>query len=247
MKKVLLILIISFFSIIKLNAVEDISINNQKLIPDFNINTKNYNVFVNSKTEIITINVTPGSNELITGSGSISLKEGLNKVEIKVYKEEELIDSYTLNITRGEEKINTSLATLNDIRVSGVDLNFSSDVFNYNIDYIDNLNIDYTTPYPNMNVLLKKTKDKITIKVTSIDKSITNTYNINIKQEKNAQKETSKTSIFDKKEFSPFELKIIRISIILTISIILIIIFYFVFIKKRTNKVLNISHSILHK
>ena len=55
MKKILFLLTIFFSFIFNLYALNNISINNNMLIPEFNKNTKVYNVFVPSNIEIITI------------------------------------------------------------------------------------------------------------------------------------------------------------------------------------------------
>ena len=84
MKKSLSLLLTFFLFTIKLNAIENISINRETLVPDFSKETRVYNVYVLSSTEIITINATGEENELITGTGSKSLKKGLNVFEINV-------------------------------------------------------------------------------------------------------------------------------------------------------------------
>ena len=50
--------LLTFFFYYKINAIENISINRETLVPDFSKETRVYNVYVLSSTEIITINAT---------------------------------------------------------------------------------------------------------------------------------------------------------------------------------------------
>jgi len=258
MKKIgtLLVLIITFFSFVKEEkALTNIKINNYPLYPTFEQTIKEYNVYVSSKTEIITINITKEENEEVTGGGSISLKKGLNVIEIISYKEN-LKEIYTLNVVRGEYKNDKSEAILTDLQINGHEIDFKSDTFTYKIkaeDLEKELEISYKTLNPltkvklTKNVLLNKEENIIKLKVTSEDKKNTNTYTIKVKKKLTKKEKEKKEGFFDNKKFSSFELKLIRIGLITTGVIILGILFYFVFIKKRTNKVPNILQRTLRK
>ena len=260
MKKLLTltILLLTFFSFTKnYHALNNITINNQKLIPDFDKNLKVYNVFVNSKTEIVTINVSPEEGEVITGSGSKSLKKGNNEIEILTYKNDLLYEKYTLNIVRGEIKNNKSEAVLKNLTIENHELEFESNTYYYNLDALDEeerLNITYEASNPESTVKLKgdvnlkKEKNIIKISVTSEDKKVTNTYKIVVNKKIKSNKTTEKKeSIFDRREFNSYELKMIIIGIVLLILTILGILFWFIFIKKRTNKVPSILLCTPHK
>ncbi len=248
MKKVytLIILLLAFFSLpISSKALTNISINNNKLIPDFDINTKIYNVFVSSKIEIITINIEEEEGEIVTGGGSISLKKGLNEIKIISYKNEEAMDTYTLNIVRGEINSDKKDATLKSLYIKNHEIEFSSDIFLYNLKADTNENrvdINYETTNPNSKVKLtgdvnlNKEKNIIRISVTSEDKKTTNTYTIKITKKLEKNDKTKKESIFDNKEFSKTELKFIIIGLIFLGLILLGILFYFMFIKKTRRK-----------
>ncbi len=238
---IILTLLIAFFSFnIKGKAITNITINNNTIIPEFNPTTKIYNVFVDAKTEIITINITKDENETVTGAGSISLKKGLNIIEIISYVDEIQKDKYILNITRGDYKIDKKDATLRTLNVNGQDINFDSNTYSYEIstDMTKSLTITYEATNPNSKVKLKKDLHSnkkngiVEIIVTSEDKKKTNTYTLKIQKdlEKNKGVE-NKESIFDKKEFSSFELKLIIIGIVTGGLIILGILFYILFIK----------------
>ena len=247
MKKIyiILIMIITFFSFeTKNKAITNITINNQIIIPEFNKDTKIYNVFVNEKTEIITINIAKTEEETVTGGGSISLKKGLNIIEIISYINDKQEEKYTINITRGEHQIDKKEAALRTLNISGIDINFDSNTYEYEIDtnISKRLEITYEATNPNSKVKLKgdidliKEENIIEITVTSEDKKNTKTYTIKInkKLEKNKGVE-NKESIFDTKKFSDFELKLIIIGIIGVGLIILGIIFYILFIKTKYN------------
>lgn len=247
MKKIyiFLTLLVTFFSFTqKEYAITNININNNKIIPEFDKNTKVYNVFVNKNIQIITINVTKEENEVVTGSGSVSLKKGLNVIEIISYINDTQVEKYTLNITRGEYVLDKKDATLSSLKVGSFDINFDSNTFSYEIDAPTSkrLNITYEATNPSSKVKLKgdvdlnKKENIIEVIVTSQDKKHTNTYTlkINTTKEKNKGVE-NKESIFDEKEFSPFELKLIIIGIIAGALLILGILFYIIFIKTKYN------------
>lgn len=238
MKKSLSLLLTFFLFTIKLNAIENISINRETLVPDFSKETRVYNVYVLSSTEIITINATGEENELITGTGSKSLKKGLNVFEINSYINDILTESYTLNITRGEDVFDNETSRLEDLSITGYNIDFKSDNFNYEISLNEdeNLEVIYKVSNPKMNVKVSETNDLITIKVISENKKNESVYVVKINKEVKVNAVALKSSFFDKKKFDNFELKIIRISIISVVFIIMSILFYLIFVKYKKKK-----------
>lgn len=248
----LLILILAFFSFtLNLKAISNITINNNKLVPTFDVNTHIYNVFVSKKTEIITINVTPDEGEVVTGGGSISLKKGLNVIEIISYIDEKMISKYVLNITRGDVSADKSIATLSNIKIENHELEFKSDIYSYNIDALEDenrLDIFYETSSPLSSVKLEgdvnlnKERNIINLIVTSGDKKSTKIYTIKVYKEleKSVSKE-KKVSLFDGREPSKFELKLIIGGLILLFVIILSVLFYFIFIRKSNSYVVKLK------
>ena len=216
MKKSLSLLLTFFLFTIKLNAIENISINRETLVPDFSKETRVYNVYVLSSTEIITINATGEENELITGTGSKSLKKGLTVFEINSYINDILTESYTLNITRGEDVFDNETSRLEDLSITGYNIDFKSDNFNYEISLNEdeNLEVIYKVSNPKMNVKVSETNDLITIKVISENKKNESVYVVKINKEVKVNAVALKSSFFDKKKFDNFEIKIIRISLI---------------------------------
>lgn len=244
MKKFFALIIFFFFFCIEIYGIENISINNQELIPRFNKNTKVYNVFVDECVEIITINVVPGENETITGSGSKSLKKGLNIFEIYSYIEDNRVNSYVLNITRGDVEYDKQESRLENLVIENVSFNFKSDVYTYEInvkDDLEKINIEYVPKNPNSyikvtgNKFLSNKENIIKIKLISEDKKNSSVYTIKLNKKELKDFKSNKGSVFDNKKFSSFELKLIRIGLISLGTLILGVIFYFIFIRKRTN------------
>ena len=240
----LLTLLIVFFSCnLHLSAITDISIKGVTLSPEFNVSTKVYNAFVSVDTEIIGINVTKSAEEVVTGSGSISLKKGINELEIISYIDEKEIDRYVINVTRGNYEYNKKDATLANISIEGIDFNFESGVFDYTLsvpEEKESVSISYLATNPNSKVKLKgntnlfQKENVITLTVTSEDKKNVNTYTLNIQKmiTSKVSKET-KTSFFDLKDLDDFDLKLIRIALIFFATITLGTLFFFMFIKKK--------------
>lgn len=256
--RILLTLLFAFFLFdLKIKAITNITINDYSLIPEFDVNTKIYNVYVSEDTEIIGINVMKSDNEIITGSGSKSLKKGLNIIEIKSYINDELISEYTLNIIRGELKTDKKSSTLKSLKIKNYSIDFDSDIFEYTINALeqdDYINVSYITNNPLATVkltgdtYLTKKENIIKIEVTSEDKKNKSTYVLNvIKNIKDNEITAIKKSVFDNKKFDEFDLKLIRIGLYTIGVIIFFVLFYLIFIKKRTNKVLYISRNILRK
>ena len=238
MKKSLSLLLAFFLFTIKLNAIENISINRETLVPTFSKETRVYNVYVLSSTEIITINATGEENELITGTGSKSLKKGLNVFEINSYINDILTESYTLNITRGEDVFDNETSILEDLSITGYNIDFKSDNFNYEISLNEDedLEVIYKVSNPKMNVKVSETNDLITIKVISENKKNESVYKVKINKKVKVNAVALKSSFFDKKKFDNFELKMIRISIISVVFIIMSVLFYLIFVKYKKKK-----------
>lgn len=239
MKKILFLLTSFFFFSMSVSAISGISVSKNSLVPIFDNNIKVYNVYVSSDVEIVTINVNKSEEEVVTGIGSVSLKPGLNVFEILSYIDNNLIDKYTINITRGDVKNDVGSSYLTSLSISGAIIEFNKNVYEYVVNTIDidNLNIDYITENPSAYVKVSKEiindkEDNIFINVTSQDNKNTTTYKVKIIKDIKVNKTNEKKSIFDNKEFSSFELKLIIIGLI-TLGIIVIgIFFYLIFIRK---------------
>ena len=155
-RKIIIILTLFFLNINKLNAISNITINNNTLNPTFNENIFIYNVYVSEETQIITINAVGEKEEIITGTGSKSLKKGLNTLEIVSYQNDKINKTYILNIIRGDLQNKKSTSKLKSLIVKGIDINFDSNIMDYNIENNDNKTIDiyYEAENPLSNVRL---------------------------------------------------------------------------------------------
>ena len=254
--RALILFIVFFLFNIKLNAISDISINSNLLIPNFDKSIHNYNVYVTEDTQIVTINVNSLDNEIVTGMGSVSLKKGLNEFEIASFIDNEEIERYYLNITRGEYNANPSNSQLSVLNIKNLDLDFKSDKYVYECNVDDTFNkleitYDSVNPLAKIemagDILLSKDNNTIKIEVTSEDKKSFSEYIINInKKLQSKTANNTKSSLIDH-ELSTYELKLIKLTIILFEIVIISVLFYFILIKKRTNNILYIKHNILHK
>ena len=96
----------------------------------FNSSTTTYNI--TSKASLVTISASAtSSSAIVTGTGSKTLNYGVNTFKIDVKSETGQIKTYTINITRKDDRsTNNNLASLT---VSEADINFNTSTTNYNV------------------------------------------------------------------------------------------------------------------
>lgn len=115
--------------------VNDIDIN-------FNTSINEYNVEVSSNVSSVKIDAVANDNKAtIKLPTNLSLVTGANQFLIEVVAEDGTVLSYKVNVTR-LEKLLSDNALLSNIKIDGYNLNFSSDVFEYNIGTIKNNYLD---------------------------------------------------------------------------------------------------------
>ena len=103
---------------------------------DFNANTKVYNVTIDS--DKTTIGATLTDNHAgITGTGQQKLSYGLNKFEVKVTSETGVTNTYTINITRPDNR--STNKELLDFALNNYELEFKKDKFEYEIAVENNI------------------------------------------------------------------------------------------------------------
>lgn len=86
------------------NSLKSLTIDKNKLTPEFNKDKTEYSLIVNGDVEKITIKAeAEEGSATVSGTGEISLKEGLNKIEIVVTAENGEKKVYTINVTRKEK------------------------------------------------------------------------------------------------------------------------------------------------
>ena len=86
------------------NSLKSLSIDDQKLNPEFNKDTLEYSVELENNVEKIKINAEATSSKAsIKGTGEIDVKEGLNKIEVVVTAENGSTRTYIINATVKEK------------------------------------------------------------------------------------------------------------------------------------------------
>ena len=224
MKKILLI--ISLLFCIKVKAIENITINNENLSPVFNSDIKVYNYFTYSDS--INIQVKSKKNEQVTGSGVFSLNDDLTTFKVTSNDKE-----YTINVFKNYHKEELT-PVLNDLIIVGYDINFDTNIHEYDINIKDetHLNINYDLSNDEAYVSItgngnfNSSDNIIKINVNNKDEYIIHAHksmNVSLVEDTNEYKELSGI----KKE--------IVILLIVTISCTLVFLFYYsLFINKTT-------------
>jgi len=222
MKKIFLITLY-FFNICNIFAIEDIQINNDFLIPEFDINTKYYNYYTSLDT--VRINVKHSSDEIVYGSGIHNIVDGKNTIIISSSLNEE----YIINIFKNYKK-ESKESYLKDLIIEGYDINFDKDKYEYSINIDDEkyLNIKYVLSNDNTFISIEgngnfnKNDNIIRIKVNDTE------YKIHVHKTKTVsfvEQENKDENKGLKKEIALF--------IIVTISsLISFLVFYLLFIFK---------------
>lgn len=243
MKKIILTILLCFFSCTKLNALSNIKLNAGELVPNFDKNITHYNVYVDDKTYELNLECIKDDNDLeINYDKTVTLIEGENIIKIKVKDISNNEITYVLNVQRGdfiEEKDN---AFLREIIIEGYELDFKYDVYEYEITIDENINelkIDYTPFNLNSYTIqtggfnLNKNKNIVEIKVVSEDGESSNTYKIIVNKTITTFKEESEeTNIFGKTSLTKKE-KVITFSIICSTSFLILIIVYLILFRRR--------------
>lgn len=224
MKKILLI--ISLLFCIKVKAIENLTINNENLSPVFNSDIKVYNYFTYSDS--INIQVKSKENEQVTGSGVFSLNDDLTTFKVTSNDKE-----YTINVFKNYHKEELT-PVLNDLIIEGYDINFDTNIHEYDINIKDetHLNINYDLSNDEAYVSItgngnfNSSDNIIKINVNNKDEYIIHAHksmNVSLVEDTNEYKELSGI----KKE--------IVILLIVTISCTLVFLFYYsLFINKTT-------------
>lgn len=165
---------------------------------NFKANTNTYNIKVDKNVNKIKITseLTDAKAKYVNSFGNreVALKEGLNTVLVKVMAENGSIRTYTLNITRGEvqQEVNDKgNSNIQKLIIGNYQLNFSSDVLEYNLTIQDETSLDIKVILENEKASYeilgnKDLKDGsvITIKTKSEDEANNLEYKINISKTK---------------------------------------------------------------
>ena len=136
MKRILILMFLFIIFSCKVKAIEDIKIDNNSLIPEFNKNIFVYNYFTNNDKVII--NVIKNKNEIVTGDGELNIIDNKTRVIISSKKK------YTINIFKNYNKDDREETYIKNIVIDGYNLMYDKDIHEYNININDekNLNIE---------------------------------------------------------------------------------------------------------
>ncbi len=221
----------------------------------FKANTTSYNVTVPKETETVEVYATAqNSKATISGTGSLSLREGLNTVSITVTAEDGTTKTYTLNIIRGtsvdsdgeqtdgatESTVGivdgNGLANLEIEGLKSIEPKFKTSVYDYKAVYIGELtelNIKTTTtdPYYTVDIIgnedLKEGENLITIMVSDPDGENVATYQITVDKSLVDEEEVARQKQEEEQN------KKRTIAIVCIVAIIVIVILVIVIIKVR--------------
>ena len=175
------------------NSLSSLIVGNSKVVLT---DANTYNVSVDSKTTSVEIKATPANGATLVdgygeriGNNAVSITGQSASVEIRVKAENESVRTYTININKTDYKSND--ATLKSLTLEGIDFDFKSNTYEYNLSVKYNVsqtkiqatvnNEKATTKYQE-NVNLKVGANDIEIKVTAED-GTEKTYKLNITRE----------------------------------------------------------------
>ena len=110
------------------NTLKELKLNNGTI--NFKSGTTTYNVIVDSDTTTISA-IANDTKATISGTGSKNLKYGVNKFEIRVTAENGSVKTYTLNITRKDNRSNNT--NLSSLTLSAGTIVFDKNKTNYDV------------------------------------------------------------------------------------------------------------------
>lgn len=222
----------------------------------FKPNVTSYNVTVPEDTENVEVYAkAQDSKASISGTGNLSLREGLNVVSITVTAEDGTTKTYTLNIIRGtsieadgtqtdgatEETVGivegNGLASLEIDGLKSFEPKFNPSIYQYKAVYIgDKIQLDIKTtttdPYYTVDIIgnddLKEGENLITIMVSDPDGENVATYQITVEKSLVDEEEVARQKAEESKNKR-------TITIICIVIILICAIGVFIIIKNRKN------------
>lgn len=82
------------------NNLSSLEVEEYSISPEFSKDVKEYNVEVPNGTEYVVINASEeDSTASVSGTGEVSVSEGINKIEVKVTAENGNVNTYVINVT----------------------------------------------------------------------------------------------------------------------------------------------------
>ena len=137
MKKITIFILL--FCVVKVNALSNIQVNNEELIPSFDKEIKVYNYYTDS--ESVNINVKKDKNEIVNGEGVYTLDNNYKKIIIS----SNIDNDYVINIFKNYDKREYDSSELLSLNIDGYNINYNKDIYDYDItlNNENNLNIKY--------------------------------------------------------------------------------------------------------
>lgn len=186
----------------KTNTLSSLEVENNKITPEFNKNTVNYTLTVKKDVTSVKINATLESDKSSFNKGygprTVNLNYGVNNVVIKVTSESGAVKTYTIKITREDDRSSNNY--LKSLNVSSGDFTFNKKTLNYSFtvpNEVTSLKVFAAAEDTKSTVSgvktynLKEGLNKITITVTAENKQ-TRTYTLQVTRiVKNITKETN--------------------------------------------------------
>lgn len=137
MKKITIFILL--FCVVKVNALSNIKVNNEELIPSFDKEIKVYNYYTDS--ESVNINVKKDKNEIVNGEGVYTLDNNYKKIIIS----SNIDNDYVINVFKNYDKREYDSSELLSLNIDGYNINYNKDIYDYDItlNNENNLNIKY--------------------------------------------------------------------------------------------------------
>lgn len=137
MKKITIFILL--FCVVKVNALSNIKVNNEELIPSFDKDIKVYNYYTDS--ESVNINVKKDKNEIVNGEGMYTLDNNYKKIIIS----SNIDNDYVINVFKNYDKREYDSSELLSLNIDGYNINYNKDIYDYDItlNNENNLNIKY--------------------------------------------------------------------------------------------------------
>lgn len=137
MKKITIFILL--FCVVKVNALSNIKVNNEELIPSFDKEIKVYNYYTDS--ESVNINVKKDKNEIVNGKGVYTLDNNYKKIIIS----SNIDNDYVINVFKNYDKREYDSSELLSLNIDGYNINYNKDIYDYDItlNNENNLNIKY--------------------------------------------------------------------------------------------------------
>lgn len=137
MKKITIFILL--FCVVNVNALSNIKVNNEELIPSFDKEIKVYNYYTDN--ESVNINVKKDKNEIVNGEGMYTLDNNYKKIIIS----SNIDNDYVINIFKNYDKREYDSSELLSLNIDGYNINYNKDIYDYDItlNNENNLNIKY--------------------------------------------------------------------------------------------------------